>query len=231
MDDLAYRAGAALIRTAQRLRPVAAAVNVLTRVWQRYARIRTFLSRSAFDAVVDGGANVGEFANLVRQELPQADLLCVEPHPRCAAVLRRRGFRVVEGALWRETGRLKLVQPLAATTSCTVVAVQPNPSEGRPEWTVDAVRLDDLALSGERVLVKLDLQGAEPAALEGMGRLWSRCAALLLEVSTGVGGTYDPLRELLHRRGYREYATLHEFESPDGEVVEADKVFVRLDLG
>ncbi|MBK9090350.1 MAG: FkbM family methyltransferase [Holophagales bacterium] len=96
-----------------------------------------------------------------------------------------------------------------------------------PAWDVEAIRLDDLALSGDRILVKLDLQGAELVALEGLGALWERCDALLLEVSTTPDGSYEPIRSLLASRGFREYATIHEFESPDGEVLEADKVFVR----
>jgi hypothetical protein len=47
--------------------------------------------------------------------------------------------------------------------------------------------LEDLPVRGDHVLVKLDLQGAEPAALEGLGALWDRCSALLIEVSLGPG--------------------------------------------
>jgi hypothetical protein len=75
-------------------------------------------------------------------------------------------------------------------------------------------------------LVKLDLQGAEPVALEGMERLWDRCAGLLLEVSYGEDGTYEPLRARLSDRGFAEAATLNELETSAG-VVEADKLFVR----
>ncbi|MRR11681.1 FkbM family methyltransferase [bacterium] len=227
VDDRLYRVGAAAIRLAQRLGPASRPIGLLSSVWQRYARVRSLLSRFAFDGVVDGGANVGEFAHLVRQTLPKADLVCVEPHPRCATILRRKGFRVVEAALWREPGRLRLSQPLSATTSCTVVGGAMADGPRVPAWDVEAVRLDDLALTGNDILVKLDVQGAELAALEGLGTLWERCSALLLEVSTVSDGTYEPVRALLAERGFREYATIHEFESTDGEVLEADKVFVR----
>jgi len=93
-------------------------------------------------------------------------------------------------------------------------------------WDVEAVRLDSLPISGSHLLVKLDLQGAEPEALEGMGALWERCAAILLEVSIGAGGTYEPMRETLSRRGFREYSTTNELEA-DGRVIEADKLWVR----
>jgi hypothetical protein len=91
---------------------------------------------------------------------------------------------------------------------------------------VETVRLDQLPVSGWRVLVKLDLQGAEPQAIEGMGELWDRCAGLLLEVSLGEQGTYEPLRSRLAAHGFLEAATFNELEA-DGTVVEADKLWRR----
>jgi len=87
-----------------------------------------------------------------------------------------------------------------------------------------------LPIAGSRVLIKLDLQGAELKALEGMGDLWDRCAGLLLEVSIGVNGTLEPLREILARFGFYEYSTTNELEV-NGRVVEADKLWLRRDGG
>jgi FkbM family methyltransferase len=173
--------------------------------------------------VIDGGANIGEFAQIVCATLPKADLICVEPHPECARTLRKEGFRLVEAALWKEPAQLRLIQPTSAPTSSTVMADH-EPAERA--WEVDAVRLDSLPISGSRLLVKLDLQGAEPEALEGMGELWDRCAGILLEVSIGVEGTYERLREMLSRRGFYEYSTTNELEV-EGRVVEADKLWLR----
>ena len=167
--------------------------------------------------------NVGEFARIVRQVLPQANLLCVEPHPGCAAALRKQGFQVVEAALWNQPDRLRLSQPTSASTSCTVVLTS---NDCERVWEVAAVRLDSLPIAGSRVLIKLDLQGAELKALEGMGDLWDRCAGLLLEVSIGVNGTLEPLREMLTRFGFYEYSTTNELEV-NGRVVEADKLWLR----
>lgn len=91
---------------------------------------------------------------------------------------------------------------------------------------METVRLDQLPLTGRRVLVKLDLQGAEPEAIEGMGELWHRCAGLLLEVSLGEQGTYEPLRTRLAAQGFFEAATFNELEA-EGIVVEADKLWRR----
>jgi FkbM family methyltransferase len=218
-----YEWSSLLLLPLLRTRRPAAALTRLAKIWLRHARLVGHLARGGYDSVVDGGAGIGEFAALVRLASPKTPLLCVEPHPASAKRLRRRGFRVVEAALWNEPGSARLVQPTEAATSCSLVA----PGDpGRPDWTVETVRLDALPVTGRRVLVKLDLQGAEPQALEGMGELWDRCAGLLLEVSLGEQGTYEPLRERLAARGLYEAATFNELEEK-GAVVEADKLWRR----
>jgi FkbM family methyltransferase len=222
VHDRVYAFGTRLLLVPMRLLPLRQPLTWLAKVWLRHARIVGHLERTGYDGVIDGGAGVGEFAALVKLALPKADLVCVEPHPASAALLRKHGFTVVEAALWRELGEAILRQPEAAATSCTLLA---SDSDQMPSWRVGTVRLDGLGVKGHKVLVKLDLQGAEPAALEGMGHLWDRCAGLLLEVSYGEGGTYEPLRAHLAERGFVEAATLNELETSAG-VVEADKLFV-----
>jgi FkbM family methyltransferase len=199
------------------------ALTRLSKIWLRHARLLRHLRRNLYDAVVDGGASIGEFAALVRLACPRTPLLCVEPHPASAARLRRRGFTVLEAALWHEPGRVTLTQPTIAATSSSLVA---GGAASLSSWTVDTVRLDQLEIPGRRVLVKLDLQGAEIQALEGMGELWDRCAGLLLEVSYGERGTYEPLRALLAARGFFEAGTFNELETEAG-AVEADKLWLR----
>jgi methyltransferase, FkbM family len=224
MRGRVYRAGISCLGRLGRLAPLTRAIDYFSKVWQRHCKLRVHLRAQGFDGVIDGGANVGEFADIVRNTLPHADLLCVEPHPECAQVLRQKGFRVVEAALWRESARLRLNQPTAASTSSTVKSH--NNSNGSRGWDVDALRLDSLQISGQRLLVKLDLQGCEAEALEGMGTLWKRCAGVLLEVSIGNGGSYESLRDLLTHHGFYEYSTINELDV-DGRVIEADKLWLR----
>lgn len=213
------------IRLLLQVRPLAKFLTLFSKVWLRHARTYAHLRNFDFDAVVDGGANIGEFAHLARSALPLAHLVCVEPHPESAEYLQRHGFEVFRFALWDSQTKLTLSQPSSRSTSCTVLAVP----ESKHSWTVETIRLDDLPIKGQRVLVKLDLQGSEVKALQGMERLWSRCAALLLEVNIGTNGTYETIRQLLTQQGYWEYSTLNELEFGE-RVAEADKLWVRPQL-
>lgn len=199
-------------------------MTAIARAWLRHATLRSILSDQQFDGVIDGGANVGEFAAIVREVLPGSDLVCVEPHPGCAAALRRQGYQVVEAALWRENGSIVLSQPLSETTSCTTLDA--TVSEQRPRWRVAAIRLEDLEIKGQRILVKLDLQGAEPIALEAIGALWNRCGGFLAEVTMGKGGTYETLDCLMREHGFREFSTINQLQVRDGQW-EADKLWLR----
>ena len=223
VQEFVYRSGSATLLLLLRLPVVADMFSRVAKVWLRHARIARHLRTMDYDMVVDGGANIGEFAALVRTMRPDVPLLCIEPHPGAAATLRRRGFEVVEAALWNEPGTAVLTQPEQASTSATLLGSK---GDGAPSWTVSTVRLDQLPLTGKRILLKLDLQGAEPAALEGLGVMWDHLAGVLLEVSYDAQGTYEPLRALLGQRGFREAATFNELEVND-RVIEADKIWLR----
>lgn len=230
MHGTVYKLGATCLQWLESLEPIASPIDHFTRIWQRHRKLRSRLRAVGFDAVIDGGANIGEFAQIARRALPGAEILCVEPHPECASMLRSNGFKVVEAALWKETGRIMLLQPTPESTSCTVRgSMATAPGTAVATWDVAAVRLDDLEIRGSRVLLKLDLQGAELEALTGMDRLWDRCAGVLLEVSLGPEGTYETLRRLLSERGFSEYSTTNELEV-DGRVIEADKLWLRCNL-
>jgi len=214
------------LRFLLRFRRATAPVTWGSKVWLRHARIKRHLEIAGYDGVIDGGANIGEFAEIVRLARRDLPVVCVEPHPGSARILRRKGFRVIEAALWSGSGKLTLSQPADASTSCTVVATPP----GAPTWQVDAIRLEDIEIAGDRLLIKLDLQGAEREALEGMGSLWLRCRGLILEVGYGETGSYEELRELLRERGFFESATFNELDGSAG-AIEADKLWERRDLG
>jgi FkbM family methyltransferase len=225
LNQFFYNRGCQLVNFLLRCPWLPTLFSLLAKVWLRQAKTVGLLQRWRFDGVIDGGANIGEFASLVRWALPQASLLCVEPHPDCARVLRRKGFQVVEAALWHESGRLTLVQPDGATTSSTVTSSLVLDQQ----WSVPSVRLDSLTISGRRLLIKLDLQGAELSALRGLDLLWDRCAAILIETPILDRTRRLELEKILLQHGFLEHSTINELLT-DGLVIEADKFWLRQDL-
>ena len=131
---------------------------------------------------------------------------------------------MVEAALWREAGRLTLAQPGAASTSCTVLS---GTDSAAPRWEVAATRLDQLEITGDRLLIKLDLQGAESVALDGMGARWPRTAAVLMETQVGPEG--DGAERQLREHGFFSYAVTNQLWHR-GLVTEADTLWLRADV-
>ena len=112
-----YELASRLLLWLLRVPGIRTALTWFAKVWLRQARLVKHLAAGSYDAIIDGGASIGEFAALARLACPNTRVLCVEPHPPSAAVLRRRGFEVVEAALWNQRGSMRLTQPSDASTS------------------------------------------------------------------------------------------------------------------
>jgi FkbM family methyltransferase len=138
--------------------------------------------------ILDVGANVGNYSAEVRAALPEARIVCLEPHPRTLKTLRARaadlGFEVVGKAAGREAGEMELhdwaFEP-AGTEHATfyrdvIVTLDgcPSTSVRVPVTTLDTV----LADNGIRhvLLLKIDTEGHELAVLQGASAALSRGA-------------------------------------------------------
>ena len=216
-----YSLGLVVFRWLFRVSVLSEIITPLARIWLRHFRWRSHLRTFQFDGVVDGGANIGEFAQVVRDILPHAHLLCVEPHPVCASLLKKQGFEVIEAALWNEQTTLDLFQN-GPTTASTVVKAAPGDKVAR----VKTVRLSDLSIRGDRLLIKLDLQGTESTALLALGDLEKRCAGFLVEVSLPPAGSYEELNRFFLSRDYVLFASVNELFSGNHQV-EADILWIK----
>lgn len=169
------------------------------------------------DVVVDVGANIGYytliFARLVGES---GKVYAFEPDPANFQLLKKNvqlnGYRNIvleRKAVADRTGRRRLYLAPHNKGDHRLYA----PPENRPWVDVEAVALDDyFAARDERIaFIKMDIQGAEGAALTGMRRLLERnpAARLVSEFwpsGLRLSGT-DPgaYLEQLERLGFRLY--------------------------
>jgi FkbM family methyltransferase len=157
------------------------------------------------DVFYDVGANVGFFTLLAARLVgPRGAVLAFEPDPRNAEVLRSNVARndlenveVFEQAVADSAGRRTLV--LAESTASHL-------ADGGPEdetTVVDVVTLDDLeGAPGHRPpsAIKLDVEGAEVAALRGAARLIARHRPTII---CELHGTERDVRRFFAAAGYR----------------------------
>jgi FkbM family methyltransferase len=143
---------------------------------------REELGRS--DVVADVGAHIGFYSLLAARTAPHATVVAFEPDPYNAAALRinvrRAGahnVRVVERAVTDRVGRATFRQSRATIGSSLVPRVGFGPTR---DIQVDTTTLDSELgdLSGRRLLLKLDVEGAERAALGGASGSLTGAAAV-----------------------------------------------------
>lgn len=132
------------------------------------------------DRVVDVGANVGAMtAVLARAVGPTGHVLCYEPQPDIARVLRRNAMRwssepdlaqveVRELAVGEAPAVLSFGQP-RFSHDCSDARLTPAGSDDVVLYDVSVVALDEEVDAAE--IVKLDVEDAEAAFLRGASRL------------------------------------------------------------
>ncbi|MDW8124859.1 MAG: FkbM family methyltransferase [Geminicoccaceae bacterium] len=161
-------------------------------------RLVNALERFAVDLVVDGGANEGQYARLLRASGWRGPILSIEPIPELRARLARRAssdplWTVAPAfALGPRTGEIAL-HVFAETDMSSVLAPGPVLARLSPALrssrrvSVPMIRLDELepVRSGpwRRIFLKLDVQGYEAAVLDGAAALWPRIVGVQLELS------------------------------------------------
>lgn len=157
----------------------------------------------------DVGANLGFFALLAaRMTGPEGRVYAFEPAPANAAAIRRNAahndfanIEVVERAAGASTGRARLqVVDDQSWSKLEEYGAHPGTQE---ILEVDLVALDDLVAGGEAPapdVVKIDVEGAEIAVLEGMEAILAgHRPAIICELHD----THREFAEHMRARGYR----------------------------
>ncbi len=155
---------------------------------------------------LDVGAHVGHWA--LRLAAKASRVIAVEANPATAATLRRHiamngitNVQVLEMAAWDRDEALILDDPNGQHEggSTRVLA-----ADGQIA-TAHGKRLDEELAGVDRIdLVKLDVEGADLHAIEGMAGLLGRCRPALLIEDHSIYGYYSraSLEALLDRLGY-----------------------------
>ena len=155
--------------------------------------------------VLDGGANVGDFARLVGSVFPQARIYLVEPQPACQTPLQnlvrkdsRHTLHAV--AIGREKGYLQMaLNPESPSTGAHIVEYKDlsDHTETRkiPVDTLDTI-LSGLTVD-DRTFLKLDLQGWELEALRGATQVLPHIEVVLAEASFFAQAYEPPIASLI----------------------------------
>lgn len=191
--------------------------------------------------IVDGGANIGDFAKTAASIFGMATVHLVEPQPACHEALtllaRDDRFRLHAVALGADNTFIDLAIDPAGVTTGAHVRLDANSQNSAGCVRVPVARLDTLLaaeiVKEDRCLLKLDLQGWELEALKGADTILDRIEVILSEVSF-YAQAYEPSIEALMRyldeRGFALYdiAALAA-RRRDNRAHQGDFLFVRRD--
>jgi FkbM family methyltransferase len=153
--------------------------------------------------VVDVGASIGLYTVLAGLRAgPAGRVIAVEPDERSLAHLRAnvahnrlQNVEIVPVAAAATTGVGRLYAA-AVSNQSTLVGGALDPSSVHHIAEVSTRAIDDLVAGAHVDLVKLDVEGGEPAALDGMRLTLERCPDLILlvefEPATLAAAATDP---------------------------------------
>jgi len=200
-------------------------------------------------AIIDIGANQGQFAKMVLDVFPDASLYCFEPLPAPFNKLRlwaeqQRNRKIVtyNVALGDSEGEAKFfnhinyspsssfletteicenLYPFTHAQSCTIVKVT----------TLDRWFENESPFLSQEILLKLDVQGFEDRVIRGGQDTFKKAKACIIEVSLDKlyknQATFQNLSNSLYKFGYEYAGNLHQFYANDGHVIFIDAIFRR----
>lgn len=174
------------------------------------------------DSFIDIGANHGSFCVMAAPIVgPSGRIIAVEPQPRLASLLRRtlpaniapHAFELLTCACSDHSGEATFYRPNSTSGRAGLIAGY-SAADAHDSFTVPLAPFDDCvdwrSLPG-KLVVKLDIEGGEPAFLRGaMQMIAAHQPTIILEINlasiAAAGGTLGSLQSQLHTLGYRHFA-------------------------
>ena len=188
--------------------------------------------------IIDGGANVGQFARAMVETFPEAHVHSFEPLPDVAAEFRRHlgdhpRVTLHETALGASEGTIPFFRndyTLASSALPSASGDQPVEQLEVRLSTLDAVMRD--VEFPPSALLKLDLQGYELEALRGGPATLDRMRHVLLEIALRPAYVGEPpfeaLYDFMRAAGFRFLRPVEVLQGPGREIVQMDALFERI---
>jgi FkbM family methyltransferase len=212
------------------------------------ARVAATLRHLGATAVLDVGANIGQYASALRASGYRGAIVSCEPLSDAFAHLRRRAandpaWEAVRTAVGAEPGSAQINVSANSYSSSLLTMTEAHTSaapgsqtvasETVPVTTVAAL-VAERGIDPERTLLKIDTQGYEAPVLDGAGALLGRLAAVSLELSFVPlyegQQLFDDLVARLRAAGYLLYGLDGGFgDRRTGRMLQCDGLFVRAD--
>jgi FkbM family methyltransferase len=193
--------------------------------------------------VLDVGANTGQFAELIRQVLPDARIISFEPIDECFKMLQknmstRPPFEAFQLALGNEPGEA-IINRNAFSPSSSLLQMKALHVDELPqtrevqEETISVEKLDNLSssLSLETpFIVKVDVQGFEEQVILGGSKTLAKADAVIIEVSSHPlfegAPTFDQVYQLMKQLGFIYRGNVDQWKSrKDGRILQFDALF------
>ncbi len=195
-----------------------------------------------YRTIIDGGANIGQFAAACHMQFPKAKIFSFEPLTDVAATFRRnlgdhKLVTLTETALGDFDGQVTFNQ----TSDSQCSSILPLGSVGQRVQVVNRIdvpicKLDTFfsSVQLERpTLLKLDLQGNELAALRGAVELLTRVDSVLVEAvfdEVYLGEPrFDEVCDFLKLHGFRFGRPISFTQNGIRQIVQLDALFERID--
>jgi FkbM family methyltransferase len=206
-----------------------------------------FLKASRPDLIFDVGANVGQYARMLRKCGYVGHIVSFEALPSAHAELKAAATQdanwtvAICCALGRAAGEAE-INVAGNSLSSSLLPMHETHLRAAPEsryvsnQKVPVARLDELALGlipkNSRLLLKIDTQGYEEEVLAGAGAVLDHVCAMQLELSITQlyqkAPTLRHMLELTERNGFELYGLMPGFyEERSGRLLQADGLFLR----
>jgi FkbM family methyltransferase len=204
-----------------------------------------WLAKHNISAVLDIGANTGQFAQMIHKILPHAAIFSFEPIEGCYNHLVKNminvpNFHAFNYALGDTDTNMQMhVKDYTPSSSLLPMAdlhVQAFPYTANEHIEeVKIRRLDEVAQELDfagNLLVKIDVQGYEDRVIRGGQNVISQAKVLIVE--TTFERLYDgqllwkDIFDLLSNMGFRYMGNFSQMKSPlDGSILQADSIFLK----